>query len=351
MQKRTAKMRKVKVGIVSFGRSGRDIHAATLLGMGDKYQITAVSDPKLDLLSDIKAKTGCNTYSDYKALIADKNVELVVVAAPSFLHKEVTIEALKNKKFVNVEKPVAPDVKSVDEMIAASEKYKQQFSVFQDRRFENDVTEVKKIAASGKIGKVYLVKRVVHTFQRRDDWQALKKFGGGLINNHGVHFLDQMLYFANFDIVKFYGDARLLVSAGDAEDYGKIVVVGKDITIDIEVTGAAAVNIVPSLIVFGTQGSIVSQGTDTLKVTYLDPKKLRKLAKPEEIVPNSNFTYPTDKIDWQEEVIKLKNESSFKLYYDAAYEWIVNGKEVPVSPESTRKVLNIIETVKKEYGF
>ena len=149
-------MRKLRVGIIGFGRSGRDIHSAALLKLPEKYEIAAVSDTIMDRLSEIKEKTSCAVYDDCEKMLSDKSIDVIVNATPSFQHKEVTIEAMQAGKFVTVEKPFAPSLKEADEMIAAAAKLRGRFSVFQNRRFDTELLKIMEIIKSGKIGEVYL---------------------------------------------------------------------------------------------------------------------------------------------------------------------------------------------------
>ena len=349
-------MRKLRVGIIGFGRSGKGIHGRAFLKLADKYQIVAVSDSFLDRLKEIKEQTGCAIYDDYKKLLADKNVEVVVNATPSFQHKSVTIEAMEAGKFVTVEKPMGVNIQEADEMIAAAKKLGGRFSVFQNYRYEDELLKMKAIMESGKLGEIYYIKRLQGSYQRRDDWQAIKKFGGGSMNNTIVHYLDQSLFLTGFDVKRTASLALNVVSAGDTEDFGKILVVGNKISIDIELTSASAYPL-PRWFVFGKYGTLISDsvGNDiVIKYKYLDPLKLRVLTKAEDIKPFSDYKYPSDKIEWKEETDTFANDWSAAAhvrYHEAVWECVVNGKEIPVKPEQAKLVLSIIEQSKKENGF
>jgi predicted dehydrogenase len=59
------------------------------------------------------------------------------------------------------------------------------------------------------------------TFTRRNDWQTLAKNGGGLLNNHVIHFLDQILQLLPGNVTQVMGDLQQIASAGDVEDHTK----------------------------------------------------------------------------------------------------------------------------------
>ena len=88
----------VRVGIIGLGRSGWSIHAMGLQQMPERFQIVAVAD----LITERRAKAqqtfGCRAYAGYGELLADREVELVIVASPSTLHAVYPIAALQAGK-------------------------------------------------------------------------------------------------------------------------------------------------------------------------------------------------------------------------------------------------------------
>ncbi|HXW01732.1 MAG TPA: Gfo/Idh/MocA family oxidoreductase, partial [Anaerolineae bacterium] len=111
----------IKVGIAGLGRSGWGIHANALGSLTEHFRIVAVCDLDPVRQQEAKERFGCRAYADYADLVADDEVELMIVATPSQLHVNDTIAALRAGKHVMVEKPMAPDLAGVDEMIAVAE--------------------------------------------------------------------------------------------------------------------------------------------------------------------------------------------------------------------------------------
>jgi len=90
-------MKILRTAILGQGRSGRDIHAANLRHLKDKFEIAAIVEPLAKRQERAEQEYGCTIYSDYKELFgqADK-IDLVVNAAPSHFHVPVTLDLLKN---------------------------------------------------------------------------------------------------------------------------------------------------------------------------------------------------------------------------------------------------------------
>ena len=186
-------MEKIKVGIAGLGRSGWDIHAHLLNKIQDKYEILAVCDHDETRRKEAENRFGCKSYPDIDSLLTEKEIELAIIATPSHLHAKNTIQALKAGKNVVCEKPMATNLSDADLMIETAEQENKILSVFQNKRYAPDFLKVKEIIDSGKLGRIVLIKIAYHGFGRRWDWQTLKKFGGGTLNNTGPHAIDHAL--------------------------------------------------------------------------------------------------------------------------------------------------------------
>ena len=64
----------------------------------------------------------CLGYSTYEDMLKDEHIQLVVIATPNHLHKDLTIQALKNGKNVVVEKPMCVSLPEVDSMLKVAKR-------------------------------------------------------------------------------------------------------------------------------------------------------------------------------------------------------------------------------------
>ncbi len=333
---------KVRVGIVGLGRSGWNIHARILSTLPEKYQVVAVCDPDEQRLQEAKDRFDCRTYKAFEELLADPAVELVVVASPSHLHAEYSIQALQAGKAVVCEKPMATSLAEADAMIEAARQTGSLLTVFQNRRYSPDFVKVREIIESGVLGRILLIRMAWHGFSRRWDWQTLKKFGGGTLNNTGPHAIDQALQLLGPAEPEIFCDMRLALTLGDAEDHVKVVLKAPDAPlIDIEITSACAYPQEPWL-VMGTQGGLTGNAHH-LRWRYLKPEELpeRKL----ETAPVPDRSYNRDEIHWYEEEWHAETGvgESWAGFYLDLYETLRNGAPLAVTPESARRVMWVIE--------
>ncbi len=148
-------------------------------------------DPERNRAAEEK---GIHAYASREELLADPAVDLVTVATPNDVHKEIVIAALAAGKNVICEKPVSMDSAELEEMIAAAKKYGKLFTVHQNRRWDEDYLTIRKIVESGDLGHVFRIESRVHGSRGiPGGWREEKAHGGGMVLDWGVHLLDQML--------------------------------------------------------------------------------------------------------------------------------------------------------------
>jgi len=147
----------IRVGIAGLGRSGWGIHARLLEPLKDKYRIVATCDIDAARGQEMVARFGGRAYQDYAGLLGDPEVELIVVALPSYLHPSHSIMALQAGKHIVCEKPMAARVSDADAMIAAAKKAGKVLTIFQNRRYHADFLKVREVIASGKLGRIVMI--------------------------------------------------------------------------------------------------------------------------------------------------------------------------------------------------
>ena len=336
-------MERIKVGIAGLGRSGWNIHADLLSKLPEKYQVVGVCDPEEERRKEAIEKFSCRAYEKFDELLDDKEIEVVVVATPSYLHAENTISALCKGKNVIVEKPMATKLEDADRMIETAKKEGKLLTVFQNRRYAPEFVKMKEIIDSGILGRIVLIKMAYHGFSRRWDWQTLKKYGGGSLNNTGPHVIDQALQlFGEKEEPEIFCHMEKTLTLGDAEDHVKIILKGKvSPMIDIEITSCCAYP-QENYLVMGTTGTL--RGTFTeISWKYFDPSRLPERKVEEK--PTPDRTYNRETIPWEEKKWELSEEDKdYHLnFYIDFYESLRNNKPLKITPESVRRVMWVIE--------
>ncbi|HWP40054.1 MAG TPA: Gfo/Idh/MocA family oxidoreductase [Tepidisphaeraceae bacterium] len=333
----------IRVGIAGLGRSGWSIHARSLLAMPQKYTLVAVADSAAERRDEAAATAQCRACATFDELIADPNVELLVVATPSHLHPEHSIAAMRAGKHVVCEKPLALNVEQADRMIAVAEQTGRVLAPFHNRRYESHLRKVQQILACGLLGQIVQVRMAWHGFGRRWDWQTLKEFGGGSLNNNGSHLLDQALQIFGDGEPHVFADIRHTpLSSGDADDHVKVILYAPGHpTIDCELTSAAAYP-QERWHVMGTSGGLHGT-TDKLHWKWVDWKSMPP--RPVQRGPTPDRAYNSEKLIWHEDSWTHTPDGptiTDQFYFDL-FETIRHSRPLFITPASVRRLIRVIE--------
>ncbi|HNS32759.1 MAG TPA: Gfo/Idh/MocA family oxidoreductase [bacterium] len=342
-------MRKIKAGVAGYGRSGRGHHCNSLLKLPEKYEIVALCEPNDERRNDAEKNLKCRVYKDFNKFLKDSETELVSIATPSYMHTKHTVAALKAGKNVVCEKPLSDNVADVDEMIRTAKKHRKIFAPFQNRRHDPLFLKIKEIVDSGKLGEIVEIKITWHDFGRRWDWQTLRKFKGGTLNNSCPHIIDQgMQFMPENDTYKILCQLKKTLTCGDADDHVKIVIEGKkSALLDMEVTSSAAYGQEEKYLVMGTKGGLKANLSEVWW-KYCKPETLPRRTLPR-IAISENRTYGDEEIKWKEEYWKVpEGLMSYSVkFYDSLYNTLAKGAPLYITPESARRVIWVIEQCHK----
>jgi predicted dehydrogenase len=336
-------IRPITVGIAGLGRSGWGIHARAFANLPDHYRVVAVCDPDTTRQEEARERFDCLAYDDFDSLIADKGVEFVVVATPSHLHAPNAVAALQAGKHVMVEKPMADSLAGVDAMISAARESGNLLTVNQNRRYSVDFLKVKEVIDSGILGEIVQIRISVSRFARRWDWQTLKKYGGGDLNNTGAHFVDMaMLLIDDPEPEVFCHMRNTPLYAGDAESHIKIFLKPKTgPVVDLEITNVCAYP-QETWLVMGTQGGL-SGGGSSIRWKYFDPAEAPPLVLDE--TPTPDRSYNRETLPWREESVELVHDGAGDVLrlYRSLYDTLREGAAPAITPESVRRQIAVLE--------
>jgi len=108
---------KVKVGIIG-SQFQADIHAASFQIMPEEAEVVAVASPTPGHPEALAKKYGIpRVFHDYREMLKEKDIEMVTIAAPNYLHAQMTIDIANAGKHVVCEKPLCMTLEEADEMI------------------------------------------------------------------------------------------------------------------------------------------------------------------------------------------------------------------------------------------
>lgn len=155
---------RASVGVIGTGGRGRYLMERAYAGNAKAIQINAVCDTftgNLAKAKDLVQSKGGNapkTYEDYKQLLDDKSIEVVIIATPEHLHYRMLLDALAAGKHVYVEKPLAHTIEEAQDIMKATAKTKQVVQVGTQNRSNSLYQMAKTMIAQGLIGDCHYVR-------------------------------------------------------------------------------------------------------------------------------------------------------------------------------------------------
>lgn len=187
----------VKFGIIGCG--GRILHLGRNLNEYEGVELKGVWDPSMcnarDLLNQIRGENQGTIYHSYEELLADQELEWVMIGSPNVFHAEQIISAFKAGKHVFSEKPIAI---AMDELLAikkAHETSQKLFATGFTLRYATIYREAKKILESKVLGEIISVngsENILpdHGSYIMSNWRRLKELSGPHILEKCVHDMD-----------------------------------------------------------------------------------------------------------------------------------------------------------------
>ena len=163
----------VRVGIIGTGRIS-DLHAIEYLA-NPHARIVALCDNDL-ATAEGRAKAwgvdDARITDDYRAVLADPNVDLVEILLPHHLHLEVALAAIAAGKAVSLQKPMTLDLAQADTLVAAAEGSSKPFKVFENFIFYPPVMKAKALIEQGAIGEPLTIRLKSNPGASKTAWKV-----------------------------------------------------------------------------------------------------------------------------------------------------------------------------------
>lgn len=198
--------------------------------MSPAVKLTAVHD--LDAGHARSIVPHVKFYTRLNELLAESDVDAVIVSTPPQFHESVAIAALEAGKHVLVEKPMAPTLEGCRRMLAAADRSQRVLAVGFNHRYFPAVKLVRDAVQMGALGTVTHVRAYAgHTglSEFKSPWMySGKVMGGGTMFDNGVHVLDLMRHIMG-DFSEVFGQCSSRVwNLPDAEDNAMSLFRGAD---------------------------------------------------------------------------------------------------------------------------
>jgi predicted dehydrogenase len=156
--------------------------------------------------------------TDWRKLVARDDIDLISVAVPGNLHKEIVIETAKNGKHVLCEKPLANSLTDAKEMLEAVQKAGIRHCCGFSYRFTPAQAFAKKLVDSGRIGQIYHVyARYAQDWPSDSDFPMVWRFdkevaGSGSLGDICAHSIDAARFITGLDFAEVTGNLTTMIT-------------------------------------------------------------------------------------------------------------------------------------------
>lgn len=224
-------MKKINIGVIGLGRLG-SLYAGYFAGRIRGARLAAVADVTEGIAASHADALGiAHHYQRYQDLLAQKDIDAIVVTTPTSTHKDVVVESARCRKAIFCEKPLSLSLEECEAMMKAVEDNRAFFQMGFMRRFDAGYAAAKKKIGEGAIGTPVVFKSSSRDPYRPSLEYLDPKHSGGLIVDCGIH---------DFDLARwFMGEIAHVYSIGGTVVYPEMKEIGD---IDNAIVSLAFVN-------------------------------------------------------------------------------------------------------------
>ena len=183
------------------------VHAANLVASPDT-ELRWVVDLDTDPATSLAERTGARATAEMDEALSDPDVDAVLIALPTSVHRMATERAAEAGKHVFCEKPIARTVEDAIAMTEACARAGVAFQVGHVVRFFPEYARIKQVLDEGTLGQIAMVRTMRRSgpVMERSPWFADLEKNGGLIIDLMIHDLDTLRwYFGDVERVYAHG--------------------------------------------------------------------------------------------------------------------------------------------------
>ena len=338
----------IKTGIIGYGLSGKVFHAP-FIHQHDGFELCKVVERNSQNAKKdyhyVKIET------DYKDLLNDPEIELVVVTTPNIYHYQMVKETLESGKQVVIEKPFTNTTAEADELIKLADAKGLHLFVYHNRRWDGDFMTLKKIINKNVLGDIRHFEAHFDRYspeRTRASWRDEAIPGSGNLYDLGSHLIDQALdLFGKPDSITANLQAQRKNSQVD--DYFELLFNYHGFQI-ILTAGMLVLEHDLRYMIQGTEGTFVKYGIDPQEAQL----KSGKMPKgdswgKEEPGKWGNISFHHAGLNFEGQV--ETDAGNYMAFYNNVYDVIRKGEEPYVNPIEARNVIKIIELAFESHRF
>lgn len=331
----------IQTALCSFGMSGKVFHAP-FIHANDGYNLYGVWERSKKTVNE--SYKGVRSFDTLEDMLADENIELVIINTPNATHFDYAKKALLAGKHIIVEKPFVIHSEEGSALIALAQKQEKKISVYHNRRYDSDAKLLKKVLEENLLGEIGEAELHYDRFKKELSPKVHKETpgpGAGLLYDLGPHLIYEALQlFGKPEAI--FADNIIIRSISKVDDYFEILLYYPRKRVRLKASNQVR-EALPSFVLHGSKGSLIKSRADVQENDLIAGK-----------IPGSynwGIEPDTDKgllhTEKNNEIIReyiVPPKGDYMEYFDQMYKAIRFNEPVPVTAEDGLEVIKIIET-------
>ncbi len=270
-------VREIGFGVVGLGMGA---YHASAIKQSKGARLVALCDADEERLNKTNENFKVKAYTNYNDMLKDKEVDVVNICTPSYLHVDMAILAINAGKHIIVEKPVDINVDKINKLIEVGNKAGVKMSaIFQSRTYPLN-KRIKEAIDTGRLGKIIGLHGLLPWYRAQSYYQGKhgswkgtwEKDGGGSLMNQGVHTVDLLQWFGG-RVKSVFGAFNVYAHNIGAEDTTVAVLKFENGAIGTLATTTCAYPGLPQQILLYGENGTISKEEEELKVWKIKGEK------------------------------------------------------------------------------
>lgn len=211
----------ITLGIIGAGRIGR-VHTESICNYVKEARVKTIADPAMnrETAAWAKAMGAEQTTADYREILADPQIDAVLICSSTDTHSPISVAAIEAGKHVFCEKPIDHDVAKIKAVMAALKDHPVKYQVGFNRRFDHNFAAVKEAVMAGKVGRPHIIK--VTSRDPEPPSPEYAAVSGGMFLDMTIHDFDMVRFLAGCEAEEVYVQSAVLIdpaigAAGDVD--------------------------------------------------------------------------------------------------------------------------------------
>ena len=345
----------VRVAVIGLGRSFFSSHYPVFKAHPALFKIVAVCD-LLKERRDIVAKDfpDCKMFRQFGDMLDEREIDLVDIATCSTDHVQHALASLERGFWTLLESPMALTLDDANVLRGAAAKAKNRLLVLQRGLFAPDYLLAKSMMNDSRLGEIHQVRIRREDYIRRDDWQTVKRLGGGAAYYEMTDLILQALKMLPSPPIQMWSELKRIASLGDAEDYAHVNLKTRtQISADVEFNGGVLeTSRAPSFAIRAERGTFtVAQGATSGVLKIIDPEF--KFPRRRSSVRTPELVDMHEQIPVVEIPVSLPQGTLYgpSAFWKHVYDTVRTAKPFPLQLEDSIEAVKFAHLMKKTSPF